>query len=256
MIKINLLPPHILEGRRVKIVAIFMGLLVVLCAAAMIIYIWSPAPFSLTKQVTAKKAELVVDKQKKDDADKVNAAAQQMKSSFQAKQTWVDFVTDADRCPRRWAEWFKNLDRWIPNEVVINGLPLPNGNILTLQGTTSDYRAANRWWLSMLRCNMIDQSVSPWQVVSIGNAEPSLPGHRRQPPHGLSGDDDDCARSQVPRLHKQHAGRALRHGRNRHATRTSGKQPHERSSQPGRSPQRGPERPSARRQDDRQPSGQ
>ncbi len=64
----------------------------------------------------------------------------------------------------------RGVNKWIPSEVVLNGLALPTApNILTLQGTTCDARAANRWWHSMLRSELVDPSADPTSVVQISN---------------------------------------------------------------------------------------
>ena len=155
MIKINLLPGYILEGRRVKALLRLLLVVLVLEVALLAGYVWAPGPFSLvSKQKQAK--------QRLDRAYNEVAKVQEMEtevtnttSSFQAMASWVTWVNDADQVPARWVRYFKLVNKYIPKDVVINGLPLPNGGVLSLSGSTSDMRAASRWYLNMLRSEMV-----------------------------------------------------------------------------------------------------
>jgi len=166
MIKINLLPPHILERRRVKIVAVLMALLLLATAAIMILIV-----FSLRSQVTSSKEALTKATAEATEVTSIKENADALRGSFQGKSLWVGFVDSADRYPQAWVKWFQRINRWIPDELVINSLPPPNNNILTLQGSTSDYRAANRLWHNLMRCDLLAPSAGPNVTVN-----PLMPG--------------------------------------------------------------------------------
>jgi hypothetical protein len=89
-------------------------------------------------------------------------------------------VTDADERPAQWVGYFKKLNDYFPADVVVNGLNLPGGNTLNLSGSTSSLMAAARWYLNMLRCEMVDTSLGRNAVqfspgtVAAGAANPKM----------------------------------------------------------------------------------
>jgi hypothetical protein len=85
-------------------------------------------------------------------------------------QNWVAWVDEADRVPERWVRYFHLVNKYIPKDVVINGLPLPNNNVLTLAGTTSDIRAASRWYLNMLRSEIVQPDPNAVRFTTTGIA--------------------------------------------------------------------------------------
>jgi Tfp pilus assembly protein PilN len=183
MIKINLLPPHILEGRRVKLVAAAMGLLLAVVVVAMAGWIWfAPAPLPcLTRENSRLTEEL--DKVTRA-AEAVTATANEaaaIESSYKAKQSWVGYVAQADKVPTLWVKWYQRINRYIPSEVALSSLPVPTNAMLTLSGSTSDFRAANRWYLNMLRCDMVDLGSDPAQAVQLNV---SMPGQVDAPGSG------------------------------------------------------------------------
>jgi Tfp pilus assembly protein PilN len=168
MIKINLLPSYILEARRVKAVIALMALVVLGVAGLLAAYVWAPAPWSLSSQ----------DKTAKDEYNRVSAEANavqqlqndtnQIKGRYGEKQTWVQWVNDADKLPAKWARYWQLLNKYIPSDVVVNGLPVPSGGGLQLSGTTSDQKAAARWYLNMLRCEMVDGESVSFNTATVG----------------------------------------------------------------------------------------
>jgi Tfp pilus assembly protein PilN len=167
MIKINLLPGYILEGRRVK--ALLRLLLVVLLVegALLAAYVWV-GPFSLVSKQKAAKDRLDKAYNESAKVDQLIADAGAMKATYQSMQSWVAWVDDADRVPERWARYFNIINKYIPRDVVINGLPLPNGGVLTLGGTTSDIRAASRWYLNMLRSEIVQPDPNAVRFSTTG----------------------------------------------------------------------------------------
>ena len=177
MIKINLLPAHIRERRRVKALALAFAFLLALEVLGFAAYLWAPGPFSLAartrqardRQATAVAAEAAVmdlEQQVKD-----------VQARYAAKRTWVQWVEEADKVPEKWIKYFNTLNKYLPAEVVLNGLSLPSGGALTLNGSTRDMMAGIRWYLNMLRCEMVQPSpdavqFSPGAAADYGAETP------------------------------------------------------------------------------------
>ena len=155
MIKINLLPGYILESRRVKALLRLLVAVILIEVALLSAYVWAPTPFSLPSQRRKADDNLTQWTKRYTEVVAVDERAKATAARFAAKASWVKWVDDADRIPGRWINYFKLVNKYIPKDVVINGLPLPSGNVLNLSGTTSDLRAASRWYLNMLRCEMV-----------------------------------------------------------------------------------------------------
>jgi len=173
MIKINLLPGHILESRRVKAllrVLVFVLLLEVLALAA---YVWAPAPFSVTSRQNQAQNRLAEATARADEVLALEEEVAQVRARYSERASWVQWVDEADRLPDKWVRYLTLLNQYIPEDVVINGLPLPSGNVLNLSGQTGDLAAAARWYLNMLRCEMVVDSPD---AVSFSTATVGWPG--------------------------------------------------------------------------------
>jgi Tfp pilus assembly protein PilN len=168
MIKINLLPSYILEARRVKAVIALMAIVVLGVAALLGFYVWAPAPWSLSSQEKTAKESYNEWLAKANEVNRLQSQTNQIKASYSDKQTWVQWVNEADKLPGMWVRYYQLLGKYIPSDVVVNGLPVPSGGNLQLSGTTSDQKAAARWYLNMLRCEMaVDNSVS-FRTATVG----------------------------------------------------------------------------------------
>jgi len=174
MIKINLLPAHILEGRKVKLVIAAMVLFVLAVTAALMAYVWAPAPFSLSAQRKEAQKTLADTKAAADQVKSLQTEADQVKASYTSKIGWVAWVEGADQRPEQWSRFYRYLIDYIPSEVVISALPAPSGTTLQLSGSTSDLRAATRWWLNMMRCHMVDTAQQ--QPVTFATPTQGWPG--------------------------------------------------------------------------------
>jgi len=178
MIKINLLPAYIIERRRVKALAVLIVFLLIVETLLFMAYVWAPAPFSLTssnKQATERRDKALADQYEVEALmDEVEAT----KASYQTKGSWVSWVDEADGKPKQWTQYFRTITKYFPADVVVHGLPLPSGNRLNLQGSTSSMMAAARWYLNMLRCEMVQPDInavdfSPGQLAA-GAANPRM----------------------------------------------------------------------------------
>lgn len=163
MIKINLLPAHILEGRRVKLVIAAMVVFVLAVTALLSAYVWAPAPGSLTSKLKDRQETRAEVTAKADAVRALDQQIAQVKAEYAAKSSWVNWVEEADRRPAQWIRFYRTLTDYIPSEVVLSSLPVPSGANMQLSGYTSDLRAATRWYLNMLRCKMLDPA-SPLPV--------------------------------------------------------------------------------------------
>ena len=178
MIKINLLPAYIIERRRVKALAILLVFLLIVETLLFMAYVWAPAPFSLASsyQQATERRNAAWDEQDAVEAlmDEVEAT----KARYQTKASWVGWVAEADSKPKQWIQYFKTITKYFPADVVVHGLSLPSGNRLNLQGSTSNMMAAARWYLNMLRCEMVQPDpnavdFSPGQLAA-GAANPRM----------------------------------------------------------------------------------
>lgn len=178
MIKIQLLPPYIIERRRVKALAALLVFVLVVEALAFMAYLWAPAPFSLAtrRRQAESRRDRAVEAQNEVMALEGELAA--MRNRYGAKQSWVTWVDDADARPAQWVGYFKRLNDYFPADVVVNGLNLPSGNTLNLSGSTSSLMAAARWYLNMLRCEMVSPQTNAVQfspgAVASGAANPRM----------------------------------------------------------------------------------
>jgi len=178
MIKIQLLPPYILERRRVKALAILIVSVLVVEALLFTALLWAPVPGSYASKRRA--AEERRDKAFEEQAavEELEAQVAQVKATYGAKQTWVAWVDEADRRPAQWVGYVKMLNSYFPSDVVVHGLNLPSGNTLNLTGSTSDMMSAARFYLNMLRCEMVAPDINAVQfnpgAVAAGAVNPRM----------------------------------------------------------------------------------
>ncbi len=155
MIKINLLPSHILESRRVKSLLRLIVVVLVVITGLLLAYVFGPAPFCLARQERAAEQRLNKSIAAASEVDAIKAEADAIAKASQDVAAWVGWVERADRRPKEWVAWIKLLNKYIPADVVLSSIPQPASTI-TLTGYTSDFKAACRWYLNMLRCEMLD----------------------------------------------------------------------------------------------------
>jgi Tfp pilus assembly protein PilN len=155
MIKINLLPGYIIERRRVKALVVVLAFVLLVEVAALAAYLWAPAPFSLAGQYRRAEADRKKWEQEEYVVQQLEEEVAATAARFADKNLWVQWVKDADRLPEVWVRYFETLNKYVPADVVLNGLPLPSGNSLNLSGQTSNLMAAARWYLNMLRCELV-----------------------------------------------------------------------------------------------------
>jgi Tfp pilus assembly protein PilN len=180
MIKINLLPPHILERRRVKAIAILLVAVLAIEVLGLMALAWGPIPgVSYASRLKAAEAREAAAVAAENEVIQLEAEVDAIKASYGAKGEVVTWVARADGRPADWVTYFNTLNQYIPADVVLNGLPLPSGTTLNLQGSTSDMMAAVRWYLNMLRCEMVSRDPNAVQFnpgsLSMGNPKMAMP---------------------------------------------------------------------------------
>jgi uncharacterized membrane protein YgcG len=170
MLKINLLPSHILETRRVKA---WVRILIVVLVVELLLafgYIWGPAPLCLRPKQSAADARWNKANADSQEVQKIQADVTATQGRYANKNMLVTFVSEADRIPAKWQRWVNLWRKYIPSDVVLSALPPPNST-MTFVGYTSDWRAAARWYLNMLRCEMLNytgpESIS-FSVPTVG----------------------------------------------------------------------------------------
>jgi hypothetical protein len=174
MIKINLLPRHMLEGRRVKALARLLVVVLVLELAALAAYVWAPAPFSVSSQMRRAQDRRQDAVAKANAVRDVEAQVQQVRARFAEVGSWVRWKEESDKLPQEWVDYFTAVNRCIPADVVVlNGLAAPSGNVLTMSGATSGLKAAARWYLNMLRAEIVDPTPG---AVTFSTATVGYPG--------------------------------------------------------------------------------
>jgi Tfp pilus assembly protein PilN len=187
MIKIQLLPPYIVERRRVKALIVLLVFVLIVEALLFMAYLWAPAPFSLATR--RQKAEERRDRawEKEQEVRQLEDDLADIQARYRSKQSWVSWVDDADSRPARYVAYFKTITDYFPADVVVNGLNLPSGNTLNLSGNTSDLMAAARWYLNMLRCEMVNTELGRNAVqFSPGSMASGAVNPRMQMPVSIS----------------------------------------------------------------------
>ncbi len=180
MIKIQLLPPYIVERRRVKALVALLVFVLIIEVLGLMAYLWAPAPFSLSSQRRAAEERRNKALQAEQEVVALEAERDAIRARYEAKAGWVRWVDDADAKPAQWVAYFTKLVDYFPADVVVNGLSLPSGNTLNLSGSTSDLMAAARWYLNMLRCDVVNTELREQAVqfnpgaVAAGSANPRM----------------------------------------------------------------------------------
>jgi Tfp pilus assembly protein PilN len=170
MIKVNLLPAHILERRRVKTMAVGLILLLAIEVLLFAAYVWAPAPFSIGTQLKRAQDRRATAEAAEAEVYDLEADVQRVRARYAALAGWVSWVEEADALPEKWIKWFTTLNDYIPADVVLNGLSPPSGGTLNLSGSTRDIMSAVRWYMNMLRCEMVDPALGSVQF-SPGSAQ-------------------------------------------------------------------------------------
>jgi hypothetical protein len=174
MIKLNLLPKYIIERRRVKAWALGMVALLIIELVVLAAYVWSPLPpplpRSLKQRTADANAEAVAQRAAAAKVEDLNAEIDAINGRFAAKASWVTWKESADKVPERWVEYLTAVNELIPADVVIHGLQVPSAGVLNLSASTSDMMAGVRWYLNVLRSELVQpgrQSVqfNPGQVA-------------------------------------------------------------------------------------------
>ncbi len=160
MIKINLLPRYIIESRRVKAWVVGLLALIIIEVLILLAYVWAPVPFSLKNRLAAAKEQAADARDRAAYVEGLDSEIAQVKARFAAKESWVTWVNRADEVPAAWVKYLKMINDTIPADVVIHGLSLPSGGTLNLSGSTSDMMAAVRWYLNMLRSDIVQPGLN------------------------------------------------------------------------------------------------
>jgi Tfp pilus assembly protein PilN len=178
MLKINLLPGYIVERRRVKALAILLGCVLVVEVVGFAAYLWAPVPGSLATKYAGVVKERDEARAEQAKVEKLEADTAALQARYAVKQTRVKWVEEADKRPAQFAAYFKNITRYFPADVVVNGLSMPSGGRLNLTGSTDSLMSAVRWYLNMLRCEMVAPNTNavtftPGQFA-VGSANPRM----------------------------------------------------------------------------------
>jgi hypothetical protein len=173
VIKINLLPRHILESRRVKALLRLIVAVLVLETAAFAAYIWAPAPFSVSSRMRQAKQRRAKAVQQADAVRELESQVEGVRARYGEKAGWVNWVEEADELPQAWIDYYTAVIGTVPADVVVRALPTPSGGVITLSGATSDLMAAARWYLNTLRCEIVQASQD---AVSFSTATVGYPG--------------------------------------------------------------------------------
>jgi len=181
MLKVNLLPAHIVESRRIKasLRVIIAGL--VILTALLAAYVWAPAPFSLSSRKRAADERLAKATVQESEVLAIDAEAKQVEARYAEKNTWVMWVEEADRIPAKWRRWYNLLNKYVPADVVVSALPAPS-TTLSFTGYTSDLKAAARWYLNMWRCEMVNPALGE-DAVRFSTPTVGWPGERPTGPN-------------------------------------------------------------------------
>jgi hypothetical protein len=163
MIKLNLLPKYIIERRRVKAWALVLVAILVIEAFLLAAYVWAPLPFSLKQRMADAQAEAARQRAEAAKVEALDAEIGQINARFAAKASWVTWKESADQVPQRWIDYLTKVNELIPADVVIHGLQLPSAGVLNLSASTSDMMSAVRWYLNVLRSDLVQPGLQSVQ---------------------------------------------------------------------------------------------
>jgi hypothetical protein len=171
----------------VKALVVLLAFVLIVEVLLFMAYLWAPAPFSLSVQRQREEKRRDEAFQAEQEVIDLEGELASIQARYRAKQGWVSWVDDADSRPAKWVNYFKTLNDYFPADVVVNGLNLPSGNTLSLSGSTSDLMAAARWYLNMLRCEMVNTGIGRDAVqFSPGNMASGAVNPRMQMPVSIS----------------------------------------------------------------------
>ena len=146
MIKINLLPAHILERRRLRSVIIIAAAVVILEVAVL-----GVAMTRVKGQLTDANTELAYWKQQAGKVAQFDSVIQSTNGQAGFYGRWVAWDTMIGRYHEAWAENLQEFARWIYARVQVDSL-LPTPQQVQIQGRTDTLSSFRKAYLNIIRC--------------------------------------------------------------------------------------------------------
>ena len=146
MIKINLLPAHVLERRQVRrLVRTFLALLIVeIIAIAAVSVLYGQKASAWEEQALAYQGLAEVVRGVKTDTDKLKAETDPL-------QAWVDFAHDVDTHNADYAKTLAEIARYIHPKAALKSLEIKDSAV-TLTVNVDKPTTAGQTWLNLRRC--------------------------------------------------------------------------------------------------------
>lgn len=153
MIKINLLPIHILQRRRVRALFKVFAALLVAEILLLVLYCWAPVPWSLTGRIKKLTGDNEVAKRAEEEVHQIERERDAERGKAVEPKAWVDWYDNSQLANKRWPTIFRYINRYIPDNVVIQEFPVtPGKRVYTFTGATDNPASVVKFYFNLLRC--------------------------------------------------------------------------------------------------------
>jgi len=149
MIKLNLLPAHFLERRRVKSLLRLLAVVLVAELALLGFYM-----INLGRQVRAAQANLADATARAQVVLNLESQAQSVRSGISPLTQWTDFADNVARTNQQWAKLLSELNKWVYEKVALSSMSI-SGSQVSLVGATDNMKSVAKYYLTMLNNQML-----------------------------------------------------------------------------------------------------
>ena len=167
MIKINLLPAHILERRRLRSVIVLVVVVILIEAA-----ILGLVMMQYKRMLTDKKAELEYWKERAAQVGQIQSVTTATQGETQLYARWPQWQTNIDNYHGAWADTLTQIARWIYARVQVDSLT-PSPSQVQIVGATESLTTFRTAYLNLLRCPLYTNVTFGISGVSGGYSQPA-----------------------------------------------------------------------------------
>ena len=181
MIKINLLPAHILEQRRLRSVIVLVAVVILIEAA-----ILGLVMMQYKRMLADEKVELEYWKGRAAQVGQIEGATQITQAETQLYARWPQWQANIDNYHEAWADTLTQIARWIYARVQVNSLS-PSPSQVQIVGATESLTTFRTAYLNLLRCPLYTNVTFGISGISGGYTQPSGGGAPGAPAGGAPG---------------------------------------------------------------------
>jgi len=175
MIKINLLPAHILEQRRLRSVIVLVVVVILIEAA-----ILGLVMMQYKRMLADGKVELEYWKGRAAQVGQIEAVTTTTQAETQLYARWPQWQTNIDNYHGAWADTLTQIARWIYTRVQVNSLT-PSPSQVQIVGATESLTTFRTAYLNLIRCPLYTNVTFSISGVSGGYSQPSGGGAAAAP---------------------------------------------------------------------------